>query len=79
MSPARVSNTLTGSGGQRAGRLASLLEKHPVAVSRWVAEAARRRTVDAGFGEQMVRLDEEFSKWALVALASGALAPRKPG
>ena len=55
------------------------LDKHPVAVSRWVADAARQRDVDDGFVEQMDRLDEELSVWALAALASGALASTELG
>jgi len=62
--------------GQRAGRIASLLEKHPVAVSRWVAEVARARQADAEIEEKMTGLDEKLSEWALAAQASGALAPR---
>jgi len=62
--------------GQRAGRLAVLLEKHTVAVSRWVGEAARQRQADPEFGEEMQRLDEKLSKWALDARARGALEPR---
>lgn len=65
--------------GQRAGRFATLLEKHPVAVSRWVTEAARGRLVDAGIEEGMTRLDEELSTWALAAQSSGALSPREHG
>lgn len=34
--------------GQRAWQLATLLGKHPVAVSRWVSDAARQRSVDPG-------------------------------
>jgi hypothetical protein len=64
--------------GQRAGRLAGLLEKHTVAVSRWVGEAARQRQADPEFGEKMKRLDEKLSKWALDARARGALEPRNP-
>jgi len=62
--------------GQRAGRIAAVLEKHPVAVSRWVAEAARVRQVDPVIEEKMTRLDEELSKWALAALARGELSIR---
>jgi REP element-mobilizing transposase RayT len=63
--------------GQRAGKIAEILAKHPVAVSRWVAEAARSRQTDAVIEENMAGLDEELSKWALVAQASGALGQRK--
>jgi hypothetical protein len=48
--------------GQRAGHLAALLEKHTVAVSRWVAEAARQRQDAAGYEEEMKSLDERLSK-----------------
>lgn len=65
--------------GQRAGRIAALLEKHPVAVSRWVAEAARKRQADPGIQDQMTRLDKELSKWALAAQASGSLVSRNLG
>ena len=65
--------------GQRAGRIAALLGKHPVAVSRWVAEAARARQVDPGIEQKTTRLDEELSAWALAAQSSGALAPPKLG
>ena len=61
---------------QRESELASLLAEHPVAVSRWVAEAVRRRTDEADFGEQMARPDEGLSKWALAALENGSLARR---
>jgi hypothetical protein len=56
-----------------------LVDKHPVAVSRWVAEAARARQVDARIEQKMTRLDEELSAWASAAQSSGALAPRKLG
>jgi putative transposase len=64
--------------GQKAGRLAKLLNKHPVAVSRWVAEAARRRTEDPGFSRQMDGLDEALSDWALEAYARGEFAIDPP-
>ena len=64
--------------GQRAGRLAALLDKHPVAVSRWVTDAARRRYADSGFEGQMEHLDEELSIWALTASKGGLLSPRTP-
>jgi len=62
--------------GQRAGQLAGMLEKHTVAVSRWVAEAARERQADPGFAEKMSWLDEELSNWALDTLERGTLEPR---
>lgn len=60
--------------GQRAGRLATLMDKHSVAVSRWVSDAAQRRSADTGFREQMEHLDEGLSKWALAAMKCGLLA-----
>ena len=63
----------------RDGRPRGLLEKHPVAVSQLVAEAARARQVDPGIEQRMTRLDEELSAWALAAQSSGALAPRELG
>jgi hypothetical protein len=65
--------------GQKAGRLASLLNKHPVAVSRWVADAARQRTEDPGFSKQMETLDEALSDWVLEAYARGKFAIDIPG
>ena len=62
--------------GQRAGRLAGLLEKHTVAVSRWVAEAARQRQAAPEFEEEMKRLDEKLSNWAVDAHARGLLEPQ---
>lgn len=61
--------------GQRAGRLAELLNKHPVAVSRWVADAARRRQEDRAFEKEMDNVDQALSAWALNALRRGELAP----
>ena len=60
--------------GQRAGQLAVLLNKHPVAVSRWVSDAARQRREEAGFGERMDRLDEALSAWTLEAYERGKFA-----
>ncbi len=42
--------------GQRAGELAALLKKHPVAVSRWVSDAARQRREEPVFGDMMDEL-----------------------
>ena len=61
--------------GQRAGRLAALLEKHTVAVSRWVAEAARQRQDSPEYEEEMKSLDEKLSNWALDAQERGLLKP----
>ena len=60
--------------GQRAGQLAELLNKHPVAVSRWVSDAARCRQDAPPFGEEMDNLDEALSAWALGAFKRGELA-----
>lgn len=62
--------------GQWAGRIAAVLEKHPVAVSRWVAEVARERQADPLIEEKMTRLDEELSRWALAAQGRGELSSR---
>ena len=64
--------------GQRATRIGSLLDKHPVAVSRWVAQAARERADDLGFEQKMSDLDEQLSQWALAARAAGKLTSRRP-
>jgi sulfite reductase beta subunit-like hemoprotein len=50
--------------GQRAGRLAARLNKHPVAVSRWESEAARRRQEDSELAEQLRHLDERLDALA---------------
>jgi putative transposase len=60
--------------GQRAGQLAALLNKHPVAVSRWVSDAARQRQEEPAFGEEMENLDEVLSAWALDAYKRGEFA-----
>jgi len=60
--------------GQRAGQLAALLIKHPVAVNRWVSEGARQRQEDAAFGKEIDNLDEALSVWALDAYKRGEFA-----
>jgi REP element-mobilizing transposase RayT len=65
--------------GQRAGRIAAVLDKHPVAVSRWVAEVAGRRQKDRLIDEKMTKLDEALSRWALDAQARGELSIRGDG
>jgi len=60
--------------GQTTGRLAVLLSKHPVAVSRWVSDAARRRQEDPAFAEKIEALDEALTIWAAEASARGNLA-----
>lgn len=60
--------------GQRAGELARLLDKHTVAVSRWVSDAARQRQTDSAYEQQLLWLDEQLSEKALSAQARGELA-----
>lgn len=60
--------------GKRAGELAMLLNKHPVAVSRWVSDAARQRIEDRRYSEEIDALDQELSEWALDAYARGEFA-----
>jgi len=59
---------------QRAGQLAALLNKHPVAVSRWVSDEARRRQEEPAFGGEMDNLDEAVSAWALDTYKRGEFA-----
>jgi REP element-mobilizing transposase RayT len=61
--------------GQRAGELAGLLDKHTVAVSRWVSDAARDRQADPSYGEKLRWLDEQLSERIMAAQARGELAP----
>jgi len=65
--------------GQRAGQPAANLNKHPVAVSRWVSEAARQRQEYRGFQRKIDDLDEALGKWALRACPLGDLIPGKGG
>jgi len=60
--------------GQRAGHLAALLNKHPVAVSRWVADAARLRHDKPAFAEEIESLDKALSSWAVDAQRRGEFA-----
>ena len=60
--------------GQRAGQLAALLNKHPVAVSRWASDGARRRKEEAAFAEEADNLDEALSAYVLDAYARGEFA-----
>jgi len=62
--------------GQRPGELGVLLRKHPVAVSRWVADAAKQRSEEPAFGKTMDELDEALSAWALKACERGELSNR---
>ena len=59
---------------QKAGQLAAMLSKHPVAVSRWVSDAARQRKEDPAFSEEMEALDEALSNRALDPYARGEFA-----
>ncbi len=54
--------------------MAALLKKHPVAVSRWVSDAARQRREEPVFGHMMDELDEALSAWALEACRRGEFA-----
>jgi REP element-mobilizing transposase RayT len=56
---------------QRSGGLAKELQKHPVVVSRWVAEARGLRTHDEEFSAELESLDKKLSKRAVQLLASG--------
>lgn len=56
------------------GQLAALLNKHPVAVSRWVSDSARQRQEVSAFGVAMDKRDEALSGWALEASKRGDLA-----
>ena len=60
--------------GQRAGELARLLDKHTVAVSRWVSDAARKRQTSPAYEKRLLWLDEQLSERALAAQARGELA-----
>ncbi len=51
--------------GQRAGRLARVLCKHPVVVSRWVSEGNRLREDDQEFSAELEALDRALSVKAL--------------
>jgi hypothetical protein len=51
--------------GQRAGKLASVLSKHPVVVSRWVSEGNRLREEDQEFSAALEALDKALSVQAL--------------
>ena len=54
--------------------MAALLNKHPVAVSRWVADAARLRHDEPAFAEEIESLDKALSSWALDAQRRGEFA-----
>jgi hypothetical protein len=50
---------------QKAGRLAAVLNKHPVVVSRWVGEASHLRRNDREFGVDLEALDLALSEKAM--------------
>ena len=53
---------------QRAGRLAAVLKKHSVVVSRWVSEAGRIRNEDKDFAAKLESLDQAMSTKAIERL-----------
>ena len=57
--------------GQRSGALASLLRKHPDAVSRWVREGAQRRSRDPESADAMDDLDARLSERVLEGVRRG--------
>lgn len=65
--------------GQRAGQLAVRLGKHPVAVSRWVSEAARRRREDPEFADKLRLLDEALDALARRYSDGAQMQPRSEG
>ena len=54
--------------GQRAGKLAGVLSKHPVVVSRWVSEGNRLREEDQEFSAALEALDRALSVKAIARL-----------
>jgi len=50
---------------QRAGRLAAVLKKHSVVVSRWVGEASQLRNDDKDFVTDLESLDQAMSTKAI--------------
>ena len=58
--------------GQRAGALATVLQKHPDGVSRWVNRGARLRGKDVALAKATAELDEELSRKALERFRAGA-------
>ncbi len=64
--------------GQRAGKLANVLNKHSVAASRWVSDAARERQSNPLYEKKLLRLDEELSKRALAAQSTQTTRKGKP-
>ena len=47
---------------QRAGKLGSVLGKHPDVVSRWARAGAERRSADQEFTEALDRLDATLAE-----------------
>ena len=54
--------------GQRTGKLARVLNKHPVVVSRWVREGSRLREEDQEFSAELEALDKALSEKSLELL-----------
>ncbi len=48
---------------QRAGKLGSILGKHPDVVSRWARAGAERRSSDHEFAERLDQLDATLAEW----------------
>jgi REP element-mobilizing transposase RayT len=64
--------------GQRSGALSEVMCKHPVVVSRWVAEARELKKQDEEFEAQLDLLDSELSKRAVQLLTKGEMRDKKP-
>jgi hypothetical protein len=61
---------------QRAGKLGSILGKHPDVVSRWARAGAERRSTDPEFAEALDRLDTTLAE-SCCQSESSDLAPMK--
>ena len=57
--------------GQRAGSLATLMNKHPDAVSRWVSRGAALRSEDPESAQTIDDLDVRLSQRALEEVSKG--------
>ena len=60
--------------GHRVGHLATLLNKHPVAISRWVSDVARQRHDEPAIAEEVESLDKALNSCALDAQRRGEFA-----
>ena len=60
--------------GQRAGVLATALQKHPDGLSRWVNRGARLRGQDVSFAQATAELDKGLSRTALKGLRRETLS-----